>query len=46
MNLLFKLSYLNSNFALTLSYVDPDINLPFTRAQAIIWATGYCTKFL
>ena len=33
MNLLFKLSYLNSNFALTLGYINPALNNP---AQFII----------
>ena len=28
MNLLFKLSYLNSNFALTLGYFNPALNIP------------------
>ena len=32
LNLLFKLSYLNSNFALTPGYLNPALNNPFVRS--------------
>ena len=40
LNLLFKLSNLNSNFALTLGYLDPALNNPALSLETLYTDTG------